>query len=183
MNVLRRLLHRPALADGVVLDADEHVVAAAEVTGGGQVVATSRGLWLAGSGAPPQRLGWHLISKATWESGALAVIPAREVETVAGAVLIADEPALRVRLAEPGRVPEAVHRRVTGSIKSRHHRDLPGGGAWFVQRTVAGRDGIVLQVRPDPGTDADAVRRVTGEVARTLGLSEQERPAAEGPGP
>jgi hypothetical protein len=65
-------------------------------------------------------------------------------------------------------VPETVHRRVTGSIKTRHHRDLPGGGAWFVQRTVAGRDGILLQVRADPGTDAAAVRRVAGEVARRL---------------
>jgi hypothetical protein len=179
MNVFRRLLHRPALPDGVVLDTDEHVVAAAEVTGGGQVVVTSRGLWLAGSGAALQRLSWHLISKATWEGGALAVIPAREVETVEGAVLIADEPPMRVRLAEPGRVPEAVHRRVTGSIKSRHHRALPGGGAWFVQRTVAGRDGIVLQVRPDPGTDADAVRRVAGEVARTIGLSARATPSSE----
>jgi hypothetical protein len=176
MTVFRRLLRRPALADGIVLDADEHVVAAAEVAGGGQVVATSRGLWLAGTGVAPQRLSWHLISKATWEGGTLAVIPAREVETAEGAVLIADESPLRVRLVDPGRVPEAVHRRVTGSIKSRHHRALPGGGAWFVQRSVAGRDGIVLQVRPDPGTDADAVRRVAGEVARKLGLSAPASP-------
>ena len=98
----------------------------------------------------------------------LAVVEAGEVETVAGAVLIADEPPRRLRLANPGRVPEAVHRRVTGSIKSRHHRDLPGGGAWFVQRAVAGRDGVVLQVRADPGTDADAVRRVAAGVALKL---------------
>jgi hypothetical protein len=62
-----------------------------------------------------------------------------------------------------------VHERVTGSIKSRHHRDLPGGGAWFVQRKVAGRDGILLQVRPDPGTDDAALRQVITVVARTLG--------------
>ena len=60
------------------------------------------------------------------------------------------------------------HRAATGSIKSRHHRDLPGGGAWFVQRAVAGRDGVVLQVRADPGTDADAVRRVAAGVALKL---------------
>jgi hypothetical protein len=61
-----------------------------------------------------------------------------------------------------------VHERVTGSIRSRHHRDLPGGGAWFVQRKVPGRDGTVLQVRPDPGADRDAVARLAAEVARRL---------------
>lgn len=167
MTWLDRLLRRPALREGVVLEADEHVVAVADLAGGGQVVATSRGLWLPGPDAP-RRLRWHLISKATWEGGALTVVEAKEVETVEGVVLIADDPPRRLRLDDPGRVPEAVHRRVTGSIKSRHHRDLPGGGAWFVQRTVAGRDGVVLQVRADPGTDADVVRRVVGEVALTL---------------
>jgi len=161
---LDRLLRRRTLPEGVVLEPDEHVVAVADVVGGGQVVATSRGLWLPDA----QRLRWHLISKATWEGGALGVVEAKEVGTVEGAVLIADEPPRRFRLADPGRLPEAVHGRVIGSIKSRHHRDLPGGGAWFVQRTEAGRNGVVLQVRADPGTDAEVVRRVAGDVARTL---------------
>ena len=84
------------------------------------------------------------------------------------AVLLADRPARRFRLAEPGRVPEVVHARVEGSIRSRHHRDLPGGGAWFVQRKVPGRDGTVLQVRPDPGTDPAVVAQVAADVARSL---------------
>lgn len=161
-----RLLRRPAMPEGVDLDAEEHVLAVAEVVDGGHVVATSHGLWLPGA----QRLSWHLISKATWEGGALGVVETREAETVAGAVLITDEPVRRFRLVTAGRVPEVVHRRVTGSIRSRHHRDLPGGGAWFVQRAVSGRDGIVLQVRADPGTDDTVVRRVAGEVARALRL-------------
>jgi hypothetical protein len=37
-----------------------------------------------------------------------------------------------------------------------------------VQRRVAGRDGVVLQVRPDPGTDPDLVRALAVEVARAL---------------
>jgi hypothetical protein len=164
MRWLDRLLRRPALPEGVVLEPEEHVVAVADVVDGGQVVATSRGLWLPDA----QRLPWHLISKATWEGGALRVTPAREIETVEGAVLIADEHPHRLRLATPGRVPETVHTRVTGSIKSRHHRNLPGGGAWFVQRSVAGRDGVVLQVRADPGTDADVVRQVARDVAQRL---------------
>jgi hypothetical protein len=59
---------------------------------------------------------------------------------------------------------------VEGSIKSRHRRELPGGGAWFVQRKISGRDGTVLQVRPDPGTDEAVVRQVAGDVAKSLGL-------------
>jgi hypothetical protein len=66
-------------------------------------------------------------------------------------------------------VPEMVHARVEGSIKSRHHRTLPGGGAWFVQRKVPGRDGVLLQVRADAGTDEAALRQVAGAVATTIG--------------
>ena len=87
------------------------------------------------------------------------------------AVLLADRPARRFRLADPGRLPEAVHARVEGSIRSRHRRDLPGGGAWFVQRKITGRDGTVLQVRPDPGTDGVIVAQVAADVVRTLGRS------------
>jgi hypothetical protein len=146
---------------------EERVLGVAELADGGHVVATSLGLWLPdGEGA--RRIGWHLISKATWDKGWLGVIEANETGTVAGAVLLADRPARRLRLAEPGRVPAVVHTRVTGSIKSRHHRDLPGGGAWVIQRSVAGRDGIVLQVRPDPGTDQDAVRSLAEQVAERV---------------
>jgi hypothetical protein len=171
LGAVRRLLGRDEVPEGVAarLDADEQVLGTARLGGGGHVVVTSLGLWLpAAEGA--RRLGWHLVSKASWQNGAIVLVEARELDVVEGAVLIADLPAQRLRLAEPGRVPEVVHARVTSSIKSRHHRDLPGGGAWFVQRKVPGRDGIVLQVRPDPGTDEAAVRQVTAGVARTLGL-------------
>ena len=82
-------------------------------------------------------------------------------------MLLADRPARRFRLVDPGRLPEAVHARVEASIRSRHRRDLPGGGAWFVQRKIAGRDGTVLQVRPDPGTDPQVVAQVVGDVVRS----------------
>lgn len=154
------------------LVADERVVGVARLADGGHVVATTMGLWVEttdadadvdGEGA--RRVGWHLISKATWENNWLTVTEAEETGTVEGAVLLADRPPKRFRLAESGGVPEAVHARVTGSIRSSHHRDLPGGGAWVVQRSVAGRDGIVLQVRADPGTDARAVRSLATQVA------------------
>jgi hypothetical protein len=172
LKAVRRLLGHDELPEGFAgrLDADEQVLASARLGGGGDLVVTSRGMWLpTPDGA--RLLGWHLVSKASWKNGAIVLVEAEERDVVDRAVLITDLPPQRLRLAEPGRVPEVVHARVTGSIKSRHHRDLPGGGAWFVQRKVPGRDGIVLQVRADPGTDETALRQVAGDVARTLKLS------------
>jgi hypothetical protein len=168
LRAVRALLGRDALPEGFPgrLEGDERLLAAAAVAGGGHLVVTTWGIWLPGADA---RVGWQRVSKATWGNGALVVVQADEEELAPGVVLLADHPPRRLRLAEPGRVPEVVHERVTASIRSRHHRDLPDGGAWFVQRKVPGRDGVVLQVRPDPGTDADAVRRLAVEVARTLG--------------
>jgi hypothetical protein len=146
---LRRLLlgrDVPAGFTGTLAD-DENVLAVA-----GELVATSLGLWLP-SDDGVRRVGWHLISKATWGGGALSVIEATESDTTGGAVLLTDLPARRFVLEEPGTLPRVVQARVTGSIRSRHHQKLPSGGAWFVQRKVPGVDGIVLQVRPDPGTD------------------------------
>lgn len=168
LRAVRALLGRDDLPEGFPgrLEGDERLLASAAVAGGGHLVVTSWGIWFPGEDV---RVGWQRVSKATWDRGALAVVQADEEEVAPGVVLLADRPPRRLRLAEPGKVPEAVHERVTASIRSRHHRDLPGGGAWFVQRKVPGRDGIVLQVRPDPGADADAVRRLAVEVARTLG--------------
>lgn len=169
---LRRLFGH--LVDDLPVDfpgalvADERVLGVAELADGGHVVATSFGLWLPERDTV-RRVGWHLVSKATWENSTLAVTEADEVDTVEGAVLLADRAPRRLRLGRTGRVPETVHARVTGSIKSRHHRDLPGGGgAWVVQRSVAGRDGIVLQVRADPGTDLAVVRSLAAQVARQV---------------
>jgi hypothetical protein len=170
MRIFRKLLgHEEVPADVARrLATDERVLAVATLGDDGHLVVTSYGLWLPGDEGS-RLVGWHLVSKATWGNGALTVVEAEETESVEGAVLLADLPPRRLRLADPGRVPEAVHARVEASIRSRHRRDLPGGGAWFVQRKVPGRDGIVLQVRPDPGTDLAAVRQVVADVQRTLG--------------
>lgn len=150
------------------LEASENVLAVADLRGGGHLVATSLGLWLP-EGEDAHRAGWHLISKATWSNGALTVVVADEVGTAGGAVLLTDRAPRRFVLAEPRKVPQVVHARVTGSIRSRHHKELPGGGAWFVQRRVPGRDGVVLQVRPDPGTDVQVVADLAAEVAARMG--------------
>ena len=184
---LRRLLGGDGLPEGFGgrLEADERVLAVAHTADGTHLVVTSWGLWLPepDTADGPRRVGWHLVSRAVWRNGALAVVEAVEEEIPAEegtagegtagdgppAVLLTDRPARRFRLVEPAGVPEAVHARVEASIRSRHHRDLPGGGAWFVQRKVPGRDGTVLQVRPDPGTDRAAAAQVVADVARTLG--------------
>jgi hypothetical protein len=149
------------------LERDENVVASAVLRGGGFLFATSLGLWVPGEDGP-RRVGWHLISKVTWGNGVLELVEARETGTAGEAVLLADQRPVRYVLERPGKLPDVVHIRVNGSIRSRHRRELPGGGAWFVQRKVPGRDGIVLQVRADQGTDADAVRRVATEVAEKI---------------
>lgn len=167
MSLWRRLLGREVVPEGFTgrLEGDERVLATAPLTGGGHLVVTTLGVWL----PEGRRVGWHLVSKATWAGGAIGLVEAEEAETIGEVVVLTDRPARRLPLAEPGRVPQVVHERVTSSVRTRHHRDLPGGGAWFVQRKVPGRDGVVLQVRPDPGTDRDALRSVVTEVARTLG--------------
>jgi hypothetical protein len=167
-GLLRRLLGGgvPEQLSGV-LSSDEDVLASADLRGGGSLFATSLGLWVPGEDGP-RRVGWHLISKVTWGNGVLEVVEARETGTAGDAVLLADRPPMRFVIERAGKLSDVVHVRVNGSIRSRHRRDLPGGGAWFVQRKVPGRDGIVLQVRPDAGTDEDAVQRVATEVAARI---------------
>ncbi|GAB2754858.1 hypothetical protein GCM10027174_32890 [Salinifilum aidingensis] len=181
MSRLRRLLTRltggPRVPDEVrrALEHDERVLAAAE-SPEGAAVATQRGLWL----PERRRVGWHLISKATWDAGSLSLVEAEEIATADQAVVLRDHPPRRLRLSVPGRVPQVVHERVTGSIRSRHRRDLPGGGAWVVQRRVPGQDGVVLQVRGDPGTDEQLVTALAREVSTRVRSVEQEGAEREG---
>jgi hypothetical protein len=165
---LRRLFSGVPKDFAGTLAEDENVAAAATVKGGGHLVATSLGLWVPEPDGP-RRIGWHLISKATWRAGVMEIIEAREVAEAGTAVVLADRPPRRHAVDAPGKLPQAVYRRVTGSIRSRHRHDLPdGGGAWFVQRKLPGQDGTVLQVRPDPGTDVDLVRAIAADVAAKL---------------
>jgi hypothetical protein len=148
---------------------EEHVVAMAPLGAGGHLMATSHGLWVPDG----RRISWHLISKVTWGEGRFTVIEADVVGEAGGAVLLRDRPAVRYIIDQPGKLPEAVHRRVTGSIRATHHRELPGGGAWFVQRKVPGQDGVVLQVRADEGTDMAMVERLAAEVAERMRVAEE----------
>ncbi len=152
------------------LATSERVLADGSGPRGSVVLATDQGLWLppAASGEAARRVPWHLVTKATWEGGALTVLEAEESEDLpGGVVLLTDLPPRRVPLLEPGRLPETVHRRVTAAIKDSQHHLLPGGGAWFVQRRVPGV-GVVLHVRADPGTEPDAVRTLAAGVGEKL---------------
>lgn len=152
------------------LDGDERVIADGRGPRGSIVLATDLGLWLppAASGQGARRIAWHLVTKATWAGGALEVTEADEAEELAGGVvLLADRAPRRVPLTTPGKLPETVHGRVTAAVKDSQHHDIGDGGAWFVQRRVPGV-GIVLHVRPDPGTDVDAVRTVAAGVGEKL---------------
>ncbi|MFD7653388.1 hypothetical protein ACFV4N_05360 [Actinosynnema sp. NPDC059797] len=148
------------------LEADENVLASAPA-GSSWLVATTHGLWLPGvDGAGPRRVGWHLVSKATWSGNVLSVVEAVEDGAAGEAVVLRDLVPLRFPLESPGKVPQVVHERVTGSIKSRHRHESPG--AWFLQRKVTGRDGVVLQVRPDPDADVEALREIAASVAAKI---------------
>ncbi|SFS93197.1 hypothetical protein [Saccharopolyspora flava] len=145
------------------LDADEQVLSVAPCAEG-SVVATHLGLWL----PEGRRVGWHLVSKATWGGDVLTLTEAEEARRIDGAVFLRDLAPRRLALSGESRLPDVVHERVTRSIRTRHHRELPGGGAWFIQRKVPGRNGIELQVRPDPGTDEKALDRLVGALVERL---------------
>lgn len=151
---------------------DEAVAAVAPVRGGGHLVATSLGLWVP-EGEGVRRIGWHLVSKAAWDSGVFTITEAEEAGGAGEAVVLRDLAPRRIAVEQPGKLPQAVHQRVTASIRSRHRQEMPGGGAWFVQRKVPGRDGVVLQVRPDDGSDVDAIRAVAAEVAAKIAAARE----------
>jgi hypothetical protein len=142
----RRLFGGAELPPGVdaPLEPEERVLASAPVTGGGYLVPTSHGLWVPHTGEAHRRIGWHLVSKATWDGRALTVVEADEVGPDGEAVLIADRPPRRYPLPEPANVPEVVHARVTRSVL---HSERARDGTLVVRRRVPGRDGVQLQVR------------------------------------
>lgn len=168
MSLVRRLLGEPPLPAELreVLTEGEDVLGIAR-TGGGHVAVTQLGLWLP-SDDGPRRVGWHLVSKAVWQGGVLTVTEARESGQAGRAMVLVDCEPVDYPLARPARVPHLVRQRVESSIRARYRKDLAGGGAWFVLRKLPGTDGVVLQVRPDPGTDPELVGEIAEEAAEKL---------------
>ncbi|PRW64111.1 hypothetical protein [Actinopolyspora mortivallis] len=167
---LRGTAELPERFDGV-LGTDERVLASA-LSPEGALVATNHGLWIP-EPTGSRRIGWHLVNRAVWRDGVLVLTEASEHRSAGGAVLLRDLPRRRFRLESPGRLPDVVHTRVTGSIRSTQYRELPMGGARFVRRRVPGRNGTVLQVRPDRDADERTLAEYADEVARRL--ADEER--------
>ncbi|MDG4796259.1 hypothetical protein [Micromonospora sp. WMMD1082] len=154
MGLFRR---RPKLppADRPPLERDERVLAwaaAGNGEGDGVVVATHLGLWLPGRG---HRIGWHDIVKAVWSGRELTVTPGERVAERDGYLVVADRPAERYLLLDPGELPHQVRTRVTRSVAYTQEHALPGGSGRIVGRRVAGVDGLTWMVRYDPGTATD----------------------------
>ncbi|MDT7725958.1 MAG: hypothetical protein QOI21_2534 [Actinomycetota bacterium] len=149
------------------LDRGEDVLGVAEVAGGGHLIVTQLGLWIpTPDGA--RRVGWHLVAKAAWADGVFTLTEAEEARKAGKAVILADRAPVRFTLEAPARVPLLVRQRVDGSIRSRYRKELMPGGAWFVWRKVPGTDTVVLQVRPDAGTDLDVVAAIASEASAKM---------------
>lgn len=167
---LRRAPRTPAALDGR-LAADELVTAVADTDDGRQLVTTRRGLWVLVD-AQAHRLGWETVAKARLESGTLTVIAVSEVEVwPEGTSVVRDDPAVEFRLAKPAKVTDQVHTRVRRSVAASRHLPWPRAGGWVALRRVPGRDGLLVQVRLDPGADpsaagfSDAVAQVASALA------------------
>ncbi len=139
MKLRRRQLLPDDARAALPLNRGEKVIAAAQLADGDWVVATGGGL-VAVAGRTP----WTDVAHAQWFGEEQVLV----VDPVPGAGA-----PLRLRLAEPGRLPETVHERVMASIVLSRRIALPGGGgARLVARRGDGSD-LAWQVVPDPGTD------------------------------
>ena len=146
MRLLGRRERPPA--DALLrLDRDERVVSWATAVDGA-VIATPLGLWLPGA---EERIGWHLVDKATWRDGVLTVVAAVD----SGGGVLDELPPRSVRVTVPRDLPQTVRVRVERTIAVSRRYLLPGGGVRVVGRRVPGRDGVTWQLVFDPGVDRD----------------------------
>lgn len=138
------------------LHAGEHVTSA--VPADGRMLAVSRfGLWIV-DGETAARIDWHLISKAQLTGGELRLTVADEIEVWPdGTVVLRDRAPRSLRPRRLTRLTDSVHQRVRASVADSRHLDWPGAGGWVVLRRIAGRNGLTVQVRLDPGADPAAV--------------------------
>lgn len=104
----------------------------------GLVVATNLGLWV-----DRDRIGWHEISKATWDNPDLVVTTTEVVDDSGDPVVIRDRAPVKLTLVNPGKLPHVVYQRVTHSIVS---SELRGDGTRLVGRRMPGVDGVAWTI-------------------------------------
>lgn len=162
----RRRLPPPLVA---AMGEDEHIQAVADLEDGSVLAVSRFGLWHVGSDA--SRTGWEAVAKARLTGSVLAIIPTRVVgEFSDGTTVLVDDPVREYVLSGRNTLTDVVHTRVRRSVAASRHLSRPGGGGWVVLRRVPGRDGVVAQLRLDPGADlaapglADAVAGVVAEL-------------------
>jgi len=129
------------------LERDERVLAWGATDDGEPMLATQLGLW-----APMpdgrRRIGWHEINKAAWKEGLLTVTEAVHVESD----VVEDAAPCRWSIAEPGKLPVIIRKRVEGSVAFTEHHSVGAVGVRVVARRVPGRNGLSWWVRYDrPG--------------------------------
>jgi len=155
MNLFRRRIPLPdALRD--VLDADEVVLTHALTVDGTTVAATRKRL-LVLSGSELRSIGWSEVAKAWLDTGTLSVVPLQSISVLSdGTAVLRDAAPLIFTFDRPAGLTDQVHNRVRRSVAGSRYLPWPSGGGWVTTRRVAGRDGLLLQIRLDPGADPQA---------------------------
>jgi hypothetical protein len=151
MRWTRRSVSRAELAE-LDLMPGERVLAIARTPQGALVAASDVALHLPVPGNRHLRMGWELIDHAGWQDGWL------RVRETAGQTH-------RLRLPDPGSVPEAVQERVTATVVISSYAPLAdSGGVRIVGRRAPGGDRLNWTFVFDSGLDpADPGLRAQAE--------------------
>lgn len=205
MSLFRRSIKLPD-ALRRALDADEVVLAYSVAVDGVAVAATRKRLIVLGPADPvatqavvgdqatgqrdsarhepgdsPSSVYWAEIAKARLADGVLSVVPLEKVASLQdGTEILRDGSPLTFIFDRPARLTDQVHSRVRRSVAASRHLPWPGAGGWVTARRVAGRDGLVLQVRLDPGADPAAAGFVDAALQAGRELIEHASPGVTG---
>jgi hypothetical protein len=155
------------------LPADERVVSWADTDSGDVVLASPAGLWWPSSDSRPRLIGWHRVTKATWQDGRLGVVEADVVDDL----LLVDRAALSVSLRVPRDLPPVVRKRVEQNVVRSQLVSFPGGTARCVARRIPGQDGLRWWARLEDAT-ADTAQ-VRSAVTARLAVLRAEHEAGD----
>jgi hypothetical protein len=156
MRLVPRRIPVPDQVRGA-LDADEVVLTSALAADGTTVAATRKRLMVL-AGTELRSIGWSQMAKARLDAGTLTVVPLQPVMVLPdGTAVLRDAVPLIFAFDRPAGITDQVHSRVRRSVAASRYLPWPGGaGGWVTTRRVAGQDGLVLQIRLDPGADPQA---------------------------